>query len=115
MKTILTIVVLLVLNSLVFADVNSCTREVLLDNASVEVVRLTYPAGSESGMHTHEYPYRTAYVVQGGKLELVPADGRQPSQVLEVAAGQAMFIPASTHNVRNIGATEIIIIETEIK
>ena len=28
-------------------------REVLLDNSDVEVVRLTYPVGTESGMHTH--------------------------------------------------------------
>jgi mannose-6-phosphate isomerase-like protein (cupin superfamily) len=46
---------------------------------------------------------------------LVPADSRQPSQVLEVADGQALFLPATTHNVRNIGATEVVIIETEIK
>jgi mannose-6-phosphate isomerase-like protein (cupin superfamily) len=115
MKSILTIVILLALNSLAVADVKSGSREVLLDNATVEVVRLTYPAGSESGMHTHEHPYRAAYVVQGGKLELVPGDSRQSPQVIEVAAGQAMFLPAATHNVRNIGPTEIIIIETEIK
>lgn len=115
MKAILTLVVLLTAHSFVVADVKTGTREVLLDNETVQVVRLTYPPGSESGMHAHEHPYRAAYVVKGGKLELVPADSQQPSQVLELAEGQAMFIPASTHNVRNIGATEIIIIETEIK
>lgn len=115
MKSILTAIILLVLHSLVVADVKTGTREVLLDNATVEVVRLTYPAGSESGMHTHAHPHRAAYVVQGGKLELVPGDSRQPSQVVEVADGEASFLPAATHNVRNIGATEIIIIETEIK
>ena len=115
MKSILTAVILLALNSLALADVKPGTREVLLDNATVEVVRLTYPPGTESGMHTHEHPYRAAYVVKGGKLELVPADSRQPSQVLEIADGQAMFLPAATHNVRNIGPTEVVIIETEIK
>ena len=49
-------------------------REVVLDNASVEVVRLTYPAGTESGMHTHIHPNRVVYFVKGGKLELVPAE-----------------------------------------
>ncbi|RPH96789.1 MAG: hypothetical protein EHM68_10545 [Lysobacterales bacterium] len=115
MKTILIIVILITTHSLVVADVKTGTREVLLDNAAVQMVRLIYPAGSESGMHTHEHPYRAAYVVQGGKLELVPADSRQPTQVLEVADGEASFLPGATHNVRNIGATEIIIIETEIK
>lgn len=91
------------------------SREVLIDNPTVEVVRLKYPAGSESGMHSHAYPHRVAYVVQGGVLELVPADSEVPSRSLEVKEGQAIFLPAAKHNVRNIGETEIIIIETEIK
>lgn len=91
------------------------TREVLLDNPAVEVVRLTYPAGTESGMHTHEHPNRVAYVVSGGLLEMVPADPEKPRQKLEVMNGQAIYLPAATHNVRNVGPTEVVIIETEIK
>lgn len=115
MKRIATIFVLIAWSSACIADANSGTREVLLDNAAVEVVRLTYPAGSESGMHTHEYPNRVAYVVTGGELELVPDDPDQPVQRLQVTDGQAIYLPAATHNVRNAGETEIVIIETEIK
>jgi len=102
-------------SSIAQAEVTLGSREVLLDNQFVEVVRLTYPVGTESGMHKHEYPNRAAYFVKGGKAELIPADPQKPHQVIEVPDGAALFLPATTHNVRNIGETEIIIIETEIK
>jgi mannose-6-phosphate isomerase-like protein (cupin superfamily) len=115
MKRIATFFVLITWSSACIADANLGTREVLLDNAAVEVVRLTYPAGSESGMHTHAYPNRVAYVVTGGELEMVPGDPDRPRQRLEVTKGQAIYLPAATHNVRNVGETEVVIIETEIK
>jgi mannose-6-phosphate isomerase-like protein (cupin superfamily) len=46
---------------------------------------------------------------------MVPGDSDEPRQSLEVADGQAIYLPAATHNVRNVGDTEIVIIETEIK
>ena len=91
------------------------SREVLLDNAAVQVVRLTYPPGSESGMHGHDYPYRVIYVVQGGVLEMIPGDSTKPVQTVEVATGQAVYAPAMTHNVRNAGDSVVVLIETEIK
>ncbi|MCP4045770.1 MAG: cupin domain-containing protein [Gammaproteobacteria bacterium] len=98
-----------------FADVQLGSREVLLDNQTVEVVRLIYPVGTESGMHSHEHPHRVAYFVKGGKAELIPDDPEQSSKIIEVADGDSLFLPATTHNVKNIGETEIVIIETEIK
>ncbi len=97
------------------ADVKYGKREVVLDNDTVEVVRLTYPVGTESGMHTHIHPNRVVYFVKGGKLELLPKDKQQPKKVLNVADGQTLFLPTTTHNVRNIGDTEVVIVETEIK
>ena len=99
----------------VYAHDNSGTREVLLNNDKVEVVRLTYPPGTESGMHTHVHPNRTVYFVQGGKLELVPKDPNETSKILEVSAGKLLFLLATTHNVKNIGETEVVLIENEIK
>lgn len=115
MKTTATLFILIACSSPCLADPVLGTREVVLDNDAVEVVRLTYPAGSESGMHTHQYPNRVAYVVQGGTLEMIPGDGDKPRQSLEVADGQAIYLPATTHNVRNVGETEIVIVETELK
>jgi mannose-6-phosphate isomerase-like protein (cupin superfamily) len=100
---------------LVFADVPLGTREILLDNDQVEVVRLTYPVGSESGMHTHQHPNRVVYFVKGGKVELVPADQDSSVSILTVEDGKTLFLPGTTHNVRNIGDTEVVIVETELK
>lgn len=91
------------------------TREVLLDNDQVQVVRLSYPPGTESGIHSHEFPNRVAYFISGGQLELVSSDESKDKQFIDAEEGQTLFVPAVTHNVINVGASEVIIIETEIK
>ncbi len=98
-----------------FADVKLGSREVILDNEKVEVVRLVYPPGSESGMHTHKHPNRTVYFVKGGKLKLIPETKDKQATILNVPDGKILYLPAGTHNVKNIGESEIIIIENEIK
>ena len=113
MKLIL--IMLLASPSISFADIKLGTREVVLNNEKVEVVRLTYPAGSESGMHTHIHPNRVVYFIKGGKLELIPENKNEPSKMLDAKDGQTLFLPATTHNVKNIGDTKIVIVETEIK
>jgi mannose-6-phosphate isomerase-like protein (cupin superfamily) len=115
MKFIILPVILLVLSTIIYADEKQGEKEVLLDNVSVEVVRLTYPVGAESGMHTHKHPNRVVYFVKGGILELVPADKQQQPKIINVSDGQTLFLPATTHNVKNIGKTKVIIVETEIK
>jgi len=115
MKPSICCALLLTISSPVCAGPDPATREVLLDNEAVQVVRLTYPAGTESGMHTHEYPNRVVYFVRGGSLELVPGDAQGRSQTLVFADGQTVYLPAVTHNVKNIGDNEIVILETEIK
>jgi len=115
MKSLCSIALLLALSSAVLADPKLGTREVLLDNDDVEVVRLTYPAGTESGMHSHEYPNRVIYFIKGGNLELVPEDTETEPQVLIIGDGETIYLPAVTHNVKNIGNDEIVILEVEIK
>jgi len=105
------------------ANVQLAKKEILLDNADVEVVRATYPIGSESGFHTHHYANRVVYFVKGGKLALfskdtiieTAKDESKPPTVINVADGKTLYLPATTHNVKNIGSTEVIIVETEIK
>ena len=92
------------------------TRTVLLDNDRVEVVRLVYPVNTESGMHSHQYANRTVYVLQGGVIQLIPADNTaEKIKTIEIKKDQVLYLPASTHNVKNIGDSEIVLIETEIK
>jgi len=115
MKQIIIPILLLSFSLISSADEKLGTREVLLENESVEVVRLTYPVGTESGTHSHIYPNRVVYFVKGGKLELIPKDKLKHPTVLNVPDGKTLFLPATTHNVRNIGDTEVVIVETEIK
>lgn len=99
----------------VLAKSKHSSKEILFENDKVLMLRKVYPAGSESGMHTHIYPFRTVYFIKGGKLELVPADKTKKSKKLVAEDGRTLFLPATTHNVKNIGDTEIIVIETELK
>ncbi len=115
MKNIFIPIVLLFFATTILAVEKCGKREVLLDNSDVEVVRLTYPVGTESGMHTHIHPNRVVYFVKGGILELVPEDNQQKPKVINVADGETLFLPTTTHNVKNIGNTEVVIVETEIK
>ena len=115
MKSIIYTIFLMIISTPVLTDPKPATSEVLLDNQAVQVIRLTYPAGTESGMHTHKFSNRVVYFVRGGTMELVPADGQGKSQVLKVADGEAVYMPAVTHNVKNIGDNEVVIVETEIK
>ena len=105
---------LLIVSTSSFAA-NKAKKEILLDNADVEVIRATYPAGSESGVHTHIYANRVVYFVKGGKLAITPEDTSKPDRIITVKDGQTLYMPGGTHNVKNIGDTEVIIVETEVK
>jgi len=115
MKFIFITILLLVFSCVSLANDQRGKREVLLENSDVEVVRLTYPVGTESGMHTHIHPNRVVYFVKGGTLKLVPKDKMQKPKILNVPDGKTLFLPTTTHNVKNIGNTEVVIVETEIK
>ena len=103
------------LSTTVWADATGQQREVLLDNDEVELVRLTYPPGTESGMHGHQFPHRVVYVLAGGTIKLVPADSDKQAQTLKVEAGTSLFRPAEEHNVVNVGDTTVQLLETELK
>lgn len=111
----LTLATLFLLSTSLMGDALKGQREVLINNEKVEVVRLTYPAGTESGMHSHTHPHRVIYVIQGGMIELVPASPGEKTKVVHVKEGMALFVPKQTHNVKNIGSTEVVLLETEIK
>jgi quercetin dioxygenase-like cupin family protein len=110
MKLRMTLYILLVFSPHNFANSTLGKKEILLNNVSVEVVRLTYPAGSESGVHTHIHPNRVVHFIKGGKLSLISNDSLQTNKVINVPDGKTLFFPATTHNVKNIGNTEIVIL-----
>ena len=78
-------------------------------------MRLSYPPGTQSGVHSHQHPHRVVYVLEGGTIQLVPEDSSKQAQTLKVAAGTSLFRPAETHNVVNVGDTRVVLLETELK
>lgn len=103
--------VLLEAQQVVDPSVRSRSR-VLLENERVLVVENSYEPGAVSEEHTHDSP-RTVYVVSGGILEMVGPDGAVTQ--IEVLRGQALWRPAETHVVRNVGPTQVVVVETEIR
>lgn len=110
---------LLILTALITAPLQANAikgkKELLLENNKIEVVRVTYPAGTESGFHTHKHPHRVVYVVSGGKLKMIPAENHDKARTLTVKTGDTLFVPANSHNVINVGDTTVVLVETELK
>lgn len=97
------------------AQIYKSKKELLLDNDKVQVFRLTYLPGAESGEHQHQHPNRVVYILQGGKLAVVNSDKHSTTKIIEVKAGQTLYLPANHHNVKNIGNTTVSMLETELK
>ena len=65
------------------------------------------------------------YVESGGTLEITPGRQREDGALelvpggearrINITAGQALWLPAQTHMLRNVGNTFIRLIEVEIK
>ena len=85
--------------------------KVILDNPSVRVLRITYPAGSKSKMHQH--PDSMVVGLSTGKIQFTMPDGTTQDSNLQ--AGEAMFTPAGTHLPSNVGKTTMEAILVEFK
>jgi len=81
----------------------------VLENAAVRVLHITYAAGSKSVMHQH--PDSIVYILNGGKVRFTTPDGKSQDQ--DEPAGSATYLPAGTHLPSNIGTTptEAILVE----
>jgi quercetin dioxygenase-like cupin family protein len=85
--------------------------KVVLDNASVRVLRVNYAPGAKSVMHSH--PDSIFVSLNASKGRFTTPDGK--FQDLDVAADSAMYLPAGTHLPSNTGTTPIDGILIEFK
>ena len=85
--------------------------KVILDNASVRVLNVTYPVGGKSVMHSH--PEGIAIALTPSSVRFGLPDGK--SQDSEMANESAMYMPAGTHNPTNIAKTANHVIVVEFK
>ena len=86
-------------------------RKVLIDNEKVRVIEVELTPGETADWHSH--PDHVIYVLTNGKLETT--DKGKKAVVSEFKAGDAMYVPAVTHMVNNIGTTPMKLVLTELK
>jgi quercetin dioxygenase-like cupin family protein len=84
---------------------------VMLENASVRVLRISYAPGEKSVMHQH--PDSIVIPLSSSKVRFTMPDGKSEDSVL--AADSAMYTPAGTHNPTNIGTAKVDAILVEFK
>ena len=85
--------------------------KVLVDNASVRVLKITYPAGGKSVMHQH--PDSIVIPLVTSNVRFTTPDGKSEDQ--ELAQESATYAPAGTHNPANIGKVPLDAILVEFK
>ncbi len=84
-------------------EVSPQDYKVLAENENVRILEMRLKVGESDNMHSH--PTMAAYFVQGGKARSTGPDGE--IQEMDIPTGAAMFMPAWTHRVENIGDTEL--------
>jgi quercetin dioxygenase-like cupin family protein len=91
------------------AKVDPTHYKVLVDNASVRVLKIDYAAGAKSVMHQH--PDSMVVPLTGAKVRFAIADGK--SEEVDLANETPMYTPAGTHNPTNLspGKIEAILVE----
>lgn len=87
------------------------TYRKLEENERVRVLEVTFKPGQKVGAHAH--PDHVAYVLEGGKLKIT--SGKEKPMEMEMAAGQAVFLPAQVHSTQNTGKTTVHAIIVELK
>jgi quercetin dioxygenase-like cupin family protein len=85
--------------------------KVLIDNASVRVLKVSYPPGAKSVMHQH--PDAIAVSLSPSKVRFMLPDGKSQDQ--DMASEAALYTPAGTHNPANIGTTPVDVVLIEFK
>ena len=86
-------------------------KKVLLENDQVRVIQIEFAPGETAAWHQH--PDHILYVLSDGKVEIT--DKGKPANVVEMKAGQALFMPAVTHMAKNVGTTTVKLLVMELK
>jgi quercetin dioxygenase-like cupin family protein len=82
----------------------------IMENDRVRVLRVQMKPGDKAAMHHH--PDHVVYVLKDGKAMLT-SSGK--TDVMDLKAGQAMFLKAQSHETENTGKTDIDILVVELK
>lgn len=91
--------------------VAAANYKVILENASVRVLNVTYAAGAKSAMHQH--PDSIAVSLTPASVRFTTPDGK--SEDAEMANESGRYMPAGTHSPANIGKGPFQVIVVEFK
>lgn len=91
--------------------VDASHYKLLVDNASVRVLKVDYAVGEKSAMHSH--PDAILVPLGSAKARFTLPDGK--TQDMEVTKEVAAWTPAGTHNPANVGTTPVDAILVEFK
>jgi quercetin dioxygenase-like cupin family protein len=84
---------------------------VAFENDAVRVLRIHYPPGEKSVMHSH--PDAVIVFLEDQKAKMTHPDGK--SEDVSGKKGDAVFSPAGAHLPENIGSGPIDVILVELK
>jgi quercetin dioxygenase-like cupin family protein len=84
---------------------------VVFENDAVRVLRIHYPPGEKSVMHSH--PDSVAVFLEDEKAKMTHPDGK--SEEMTGKKGEAIFTPAGTHLPENIGTVPLDVVLVELK
>ena len=94
------------------AKVDPHHYKVLVDNAVVRILKVSYGAGEKSPMHSH--PDAMLVPLTAAKVRFTMPDGKTEDR--DLAAEVANYTPAFTHSPANLGgAMEAILVEIKAK
>jgi beta-alanine degradation protein BauB len=86
-------------------------KKVILNNEKVRVIELEFAPGDSTAWHRH--PNHVVYALTAGKLQITEK-GKAPV-VVEIKAGEAVYMSAVVHMAKNIGTLPVKLVVTEIK
>ncbi len=92
-------------------EVSPNNYKILLENDSVRVLEMNLQAGEKDEVHSH--PAETVYFIKGGKVKIHLPDGQIVDA--DLPDGHVMWNDAWTHQVENVGTSDIkaIIVESQ--
>lgn len=100
-------------NSLQAQDVHQVASNVyklVADTLGLRIFETIWTPGAKAAFHTH--PDYAAYVIEGGTLDVIEADGKKST--FELVPGMALIAGTESHSAINTGKTtiKVVIVET---
>lgn len=90
---------------------SAATTEQQIDDGVIRVTKWTFPPGSETGHHQHEYDY-VVVPITGGELTIESSEGTLKAPL--VIGGSYNRAKGVMHNVANDGDAEVAFVEIEL-